>query len=117
MRKPALALVADVPVAGPTSILDELVASWTRSLKARPASPRTTQQFFRWLIEEKEITESPAQHMRPPKPGVVPPPVLREQQLHALFKTCEGEDFESRRDTAIMSIFYDCGIRRAEMAS
>jgi hypothetical protein len=45
MRKPALAVVADVPVAAPTSVLDELVASWTRSLKAPKASPRRIEVY------------------------------------------------------------------------
>jgi hypothetical protein len=65
MRKPALAVVADVPAA-PTSILDELVASWTRSLKARKASPRTIEvyadsalQLARFL-EEQRLPQDPA---------------------------------------------------------
>src|SRR5438552_3453367 len=69
MRKPALALVAAVPAA-PTSLLDELVASWTRSLKARNASPRTIEvygdsalQLARFL-EEQRLPQDPARITR-----------------------------------------------------
>jgi hypothetical protein len=34
----------------------------------------------------------------------------------ALLATCDGTDFEDRRDTAILSLFLDSGIRRAEIA-
>jgi integrase len=44
-------------------------------------------------------------------------PVLTEDELRALLTACEGSAFEDRRDTAIVRLFIDSGIRRAEMAS
>ena len=34
----------------------------------------------------------------------------------ALLATCDGTDFESRRDTAILRLFLDTGMRRTELA-
>jgi site-specific recombinase XerD len=39
---------------------------------------------------------------------------LRADQLLQLLKTCDGRDFVSRRDTAIILLLIDTGIRRAE---
>ena len=40
--------------------------------------------------------------------------VIRAEQLVRLLKTCEGRDFTSRRDTAIILLLVDTGMRRAE---
>ena len=88
----------------------------------RPATAanryRALQQFFRFVVEEGEVKESPMIKMRPPTVPEQPPPVLREADLKALLKTCErGQDFEDRRDTAILMVFLDTGCRLNEMAN
>jgi integrase/recombinase XerC len=78
---------------------------------------RSLQQFFKWAAEEGEIDPSPMARMKPP---VVPDggtPVLREPQILALYKACEGTDFRSRRDMAIIRLMLDTGIRLEECAS
>jgi len=77
---------------------------------------RSLQQFFRWLLEEGEITEGPMRNMRPPHVPEEPVPILSEGQLRSLFKACEGRLFVDRRDMAIVSLFLDTGMRRAELA-
>lgn len=77
---------------------------------------RSLQQFYKWLAEEGEIKVSPMAHMRPPHVPEEPPEVLRREELTALLATCDGTDFEDRRDTAILRLFLDSGIRLAEMA-
>ncbi|MGH3629157.1 MAG: tyrosine-type recombinase/integrase [Sciscionella sp.] len=42
-------------------------------------------------------------------------PVLNPDQLRTLLKVCEGREFTARRDTAIIRLFCDTGIRLAEM--
>ncbi len=77
---------------------------------------RGCQSFFKWLLEEGEIGESPMARMRPPKLPEAPPPVLREPELKALLATCEkGSDFADRRDAALLRVFIDTGARRAEI--
>jgi site-specific recombinase XerD len=79
---------------------------------------RGCQSFFKWLIDEGEVKESPMAKMKPPRVPEEPPDVLREDQLKALLATCEKVDtFENRRDAAILRVFIDTGARRAEVAN
>jgi site-specific recombinase XerD len=72
--------------------------------------------FFKWCVEEGEIRESPMARMRPPKAPTEAPPVLDMDALRRLLKTCDGKDFQSRRDLAILRLLIDCGMRRSEIA-
>jgi site-specific recombinase XerD len=74
---------------------------------------RALQAFFRWLTEEGEISESPMRNMRPPIIPEQPVPVLSDDEIKRLLKTCEGKRFEERRDMAILRLFIDSGLRRA----
>jgi site-specific recombinase XerD len=78
---------------------------------------RSVQQFFKWLAEEGEIVESPMKNMKPPHVPEVPVPLLSESELRAVIKSCEGRSFEDRRDMAIIRLFLDSGMRRAELAN
>ena len=88
--------------------------------RLRPASAanryRSLQQFFRWLVDEGEIKDSPMAKMRPPHIPEEPPAILRADQLAALSKAVSGTDYEARRDRAILSLLLDTGMRRAELA-
>jgi site-specific recombinase XerD len=77
---------------------------------------RSLQQLFKWLHEEGEITESPMARMKAPKVTEAPPPVLSDAQLRALLEASEGNEFEERRDTALLRTFIDTGGRLAEIA-
>lgn len=78
---------------------------------------RALQQFFKWADEiEEEITPNPMARMKPP---IVPEPetrVLRAEEWKKLLKVCDGREFMSRRDKAIISLFLDTGMRLAELA-
>jgi site-specific recombinase XerD len=73
-------------------------------------------RFFSFLVEEEEITRSPMEKVRPPAVPEVPVPVLTDDELRRLLKTCDGKTFADRRDTAIMRLFLDSGMRRSELA-
>ncbi len=77
---------------------------------------RSLQQLFRWLVDEGEINNSPMAKMRPPKTPEQPVPVLDDSQLQRMVQSCQGRDFESRRDLAMFFIFVDTGARLAEVA-
>lgn len=77
---------------------------------------RGLQQFFRWCVEEGEISHSPMAHMRPPSVPETPPDVLTDAQLQKVFKVCGGKDFEARRDTALIALLLDTGMRQGECA-
>ena len=71
--------------------------------------------FFDWAVDEGEIAHSPMEHVRPPKVPDKPVPVLTEEELRRLLRACEGRDFYSRRDTAIVRLLIDTGMRRGEI--
>lgn len=76
---------------------------------------RSLQQLFRWLVEDGEINESPMARMRPPSVPEQPVDVLTDDELRALLDTCKGNTFENRRDTALIRMLMDCGVRASEL--
>jgi integrase/recombinase XerC len=99
------------------------VRRWLTSLQGRVA-PSTEyrnysglRQFFRWCVAEGELDVSPMANVRPPK---VPEPrteMLTADQMRALLADCSGRDLVSRRDTAVVLLFADTGIRLSELAN
>jgi site-specific recombinase XerD len=77
---------------------------------------RSLQQFFKWLREEGEIEHSPMERMKPPFIPDKSPAVLTEDDLSKLLKVCDTRDLPGRRDTAIIRLFVDTGMRRQELA-
>jgi site-specific recombinase XerD len=75
---------------------------------------RSLQQFFKWLVEEGEIRTSPMANMKAPSIPEEPPSILSEEELSALLDACKGSGFDERRDTAILFLLIDTGMRRAE---
>jgi site-specific recombinase XerD len=72
---------------------------------------RSLQQLFKWLDDEGEIDCSPMAKMRPPIIPEQAVPVLSDDQVRGLLATCSGKDFRDRRDTAMIRLFLDTGMR------
>ena len=94
---------------------------WLRQERgAAPATVRARfsclRRFFRWCIEEGEIEHSPMERMHGPKVEDPPVPVLSEDEQRRLLNACKGDDFEDRRDMAIIRLMLDAGLRRGEVA-
>ena len=77
---------------------------------------RALQQFFKWLVEEGEMSESPMRNMRPPSVPEMPVAVLSDNELGRLLDTCKAKTFDDRRDAAIIRLLADTGMRRSEIA-
>jgi site-specific recombinase XerD len=77
---------------------------------------RSLQQLFRWLTTDGEIPLSPMRNMSPPHVPEQPVPILTDEVLAKLLATCKGDTFENRRDTAIVRLFLDTGMRAGELA-
>lgn len=94
------------------SFIEDQLARW----KPTTASVRyrCLQQLFKWLLEEGEIRSDPMARMKPPIVPEVPVPVVSDDDLKRLLKTCDGSTFEDRRDLAILRVFIDGGVRLAE---
>jgi integrase/recombinase XerC len=106
-----------------TAVRADDVRGWLVSLKGN-VSPSTeyrnysgARQFLAWCVREGELDVSPMVNVRPPK---VPEPhtvMLTADQMRALLADCAGKDFVSRRDTAIVMVLADTGLRRAELSA
>jgi site-specific recombinase XerD len=105
-----------------TSIRREHVEAYIESVLERwkPATAsnryRALRVLFGWLVEEGEVPDFPMAKMKPPSVPEVPVPVIAADDLRRLLAVCAGKDFEARRDLAILSLFIDTGLRRAELA-
>lgn len=77
---------------------------------------RSLQQFWKWLVDDGEIERSPMERMSPPSVPEQPVPVLTDAELTKLLTAAKGVDFEARRDTAIMRVLIDTGIRLGEIS-
>jgi integrase len=86
----------------------------------RPATAnqryRSLQQFWKWTVDEGEITTNPMAKMKPPTVPEAPVPVLTDDEIHRLLADCNGNTFEGRRDEAIVRVFVDTGARLGEVA-
>ncbi len=76
---------------------------------------RSLTRFFKFLVDEGEITESPMRRMAAPQVPEQPIQVLTDDEMKALLATCSGKTFEDVRDDAIIRLFADTGLRRAEL--
>jgi site-specific recombinase XerD len=88
---------------------------------AKPATVRARfsalRRFFNWCVEEEEIEHSPMARMHGPKVDEPPPAVLSEDEQRRLLAACKGDEFEDRRDAALLRLMLDAGIRRGEAAT
>lgn len=88
----------------------------TRASATAAQRYRSLTQLFKWLEREGEIESNPMDRVDPPKVEEQPVPVLTDTELRAILATCDGRTFDERRDTAILRLFIDTGIRLGEMA-
>jgi site-specific recombinase XerD len=104
------------------AVTREHVEEWLTDVLRRrsPATAETryrgAKAFFDWLVEDGELKESPLARVKRPSVPEQPPPMLSDDDLRRLLKTCEGRTFHDRRDMAILRLFIDSGLRRAELA-
>jgi site-specific recombinase XerD len=98
------------------------VAAFTASLLVKGNKPATASNrfralktFFKWAEGEGEIRQSPMANMKGPNIPEETTPIIPDAHIVALLKVCEGNDFYERRDTAIIRLLLDAGLRRAEL--
>lgn len=129
LRRNGLASLARAIVAfglptEPDALTREHIEVWLDDLRREGRNETTRRTYFlgvrawfRWLVEEGELTQSPCARIRPPQPAEARTPVLSDHDLSLLLKTCDGKGFADRRDYAILRVLIDTGLRRAELAS
>jgi hypothetical protein len=75
---------------------------------------RSLHAFFKRAVAEGDLQGSPMDGMKPPNLPQQPVGIIRAEQLVRLLKTVRARDLISRRDTAIILLLVDTGMRRAE---
>jgi len=76
---------------------------------------RSLHRFDSWAEREELIGRSPMAGMNLPKAGQKVISVPGEDDLRKLLAACHGDDFDSVRDTTIIRLFIDCGLRVSEL--
>lgn len=97
------------------------IREWLATL-AETLSPATVRTRYRglhrfvgWALAEEEITTNPMVGISPPVPRSKPVPLLSDEQLGALLRTCRGRTMIDRRDEAIIRVLLDTGVRVSEL--
>lgn len=76
---------------------------------------RALAQLWRWLTEEGEVRDNPFTRMKPPTVPESPVAVITDEQLRKLLAACDGPGFEERRDSALVRLLLDSGVRCSEL--
>jgi site-specific recombinase XerD len=74
-------------------------------------------RFFGWLVAENELATSPMASIPAPAARLPEPQVLTGEEVAALLASCDGDEFEYLRDTAIIRLLLDTGLRATELAA
>ena len=101
----------------------QIVRSWIASLLEKGVNPRsvnrkisTLQTYFKFMIREKIISESPMLKIVAPKSKKRLPVFIEENQIENLLNEVEfDEGFIGERDKLIIELFYVTGIRLSEL--
>src|SRR6266536_1869412 len=73
---------------------------------------RNLRVFFGWLVREDELTApNPMERVDRPKVSKKAKPFFSDEELVRLLKVCSGSTFEDRRDTAMIRVLIDTGMR------
>lgn len=111
-------VAADVDRADVEDFVGHVLA--TRSASTAATRYRGLQQFFRWMVDEDEVSVSPMARTRPPRVVEQPVDVVPETTVTALLRVTEGRGrtgFADRRDAAILRVLVDTGVRLGELAA
>lgn len=72
--------------------------------------------FYRFLLRRNIVAVSPMQTVKGPKKKKPLPSFLREDEINRLLDDTDfGEGFQGERDKLIVQMFYETGMRRAEL--
>lgn len=72
-------------------------------------------QFFRFLVSEEVIDTNPFDKISRPVVPEQPVPLLTEDEVRRVLSACSGRDVNSLRDTAIIRLLLDTGMRCSEL--
>jgi integrase/recombinase XerD len=71
--------------------------------------------FYKFLVMEDSLVESPADFLEPPKTGRKLPVVLSEQEIDAMIGAIDRSTGEGERNVAMLETLYSSGLRVSEL--
>jgi integrase/recombinase XerD len=103
----------DIEDVAPEHIRAFLVAERERTSPAFAQQHyRNLHVYFRWIEREGErLAPNPMDRVSKPTVPEVVKPFFADADIAALLRACSGQDFEARRDTAIIRTLLDTGVR------
>ena len=73
--------------------------------------------YYRYLLRAGVLRSNPIQSLRPPKADKPLPVYVPTEELNRLIDTPEqAQDWLGIRDQLLLSLLYECGLRRSELA-
>ena len=85
----------------------------TRSIKRKSSSVKS---LFKFLKREGLVKENPSAQLVTPKTNKRLPQFVEDRNMQKLFAELEfGEDFKGQRDLLLIKLFYETGMRLAEL--
>lgn len=103
----------------------DIIRTWVIKLMSEKLSPRSVNRklsslksFYKYLIRIGESTDNPTKRITGPKTSKPIPSFVNNKDMdNILDEEPLDSSFESLRDHTIISLFYETGIRRAELIS
>ena len=71
--------------------------------------------FYKFLVMEDSLAESPADFLEHPKAGRKLPVVLSEEEIDAMIAAIDRSTAEGERNVALLETLYSCGLRVSEL--
>lgn len=71
--------------------------------------------FYKFLVMEDSLAESPADFLEPPKTGRKLPVVLSVEEIDAMISAVDRSTAEGERNVAMLETLYSCGLRVSEL--
>lgn len=73
--------------------------------------------FYRFLVLNDVLQESPADFLEPPKTGRKLPVVLSPEEIDSMISAVDRSKPEGERNVAMLETLYSCGLRVSELVS
>ncbi len=108
-----------LPEASRSDLLDYLAQRIEAGAKPRSSARllSSIRRFYRYLLQQRAITEDPSDQIEPPRLGRPLPGSLTEEDVEALLLAPETEEPLGLRDRAMLEMLYACGLRVSELVA
>jgi integrase/recombinase XerD len=99
----------------------EDIQNFIKEQRAKDISARTLarsvaaiRQFYKYLMEEKQLNQNPTENIETPEIKKTLPDYLTQAEIEELFSCIDEEDTFELRDKAIFELLYSSGLRISE---